>query len=85
MNKYFVCDQGIIWTVFGTGKSNYPGQNQIILNSKIKTVYIVNSSTKEVIGDYTLWDTLTDLARAIEGDLTAIKALGKLVQSGLQH
>lgn len=84
MNRYFVCEHGLIWTILSDGSTNYPGKNNIFINSKLKTAYIV-SSTKEVIGDYTLWDTLTDLARAIEGDLSAIKALDKLVQSGLEH
>lgn len=84
MNKFFVCYQGLIWTILGDGSSNYPGKNEIIVYNELKTVYVV-SPTKEVIGEYTLWDTLTDLAGAIEGDLKAIKALDKLVQSGLKH
>lgn len=61
--KFFVGDNGVIYTVYANGTSNLTyGANSIV---KDNTISILDSCGM-VIDEYTLWNSLVDLANAIE-------------------
>lgn len=70
-NRYFICENSIIWTVFPSGETNFFGDIQI---NDDDTVFSLgerggdqNSEVREILGTYTLWPSLLSLAKRIEG------------------
>lgn len=61
--QYFVDYNGSIRFYDETGRTDYPGE--IIVNEKQMIVYSVDEF-EMVTGEYTLWPSLTELAKHLE-------------------
>lgn len=76
-SRYFVDVNGVIYTIFPSGESNFPGDFQIegpdglqeFSQVQVLGAYEGDESGARLIEDeYVLWDSLTELAHAICGD-----------------
>jgi ABC-type histidine transport system ATPase subunit len=65
MKRYFIDCNSSISFVDIYGNTDYPGK--IVVNEKDKIVYTVHDEYDMVTGEYDLWNSLTELANAIEG------------------
>ena len=63
--KYFVDSNGSINFIDEFGNTDHI--RKIVVNEKEKTVYTVDDDMM-VIGEYTLWNSLTELANQIENN-----------------
>lgn len=74
--RYFVDVNGVIFTVFPSGESNFPGDLKIeekTADRSFAQVMVLGeyengdkSGGRLVEDEYQLWDSLTELAKAIE-------------------
>lgn len=65
-NRYFVCVNGIIWTIFPDGRSNFNEDFKI----EDDNLFVLGEScgaSRLIIDEYSLWNSLVELAREIEG------------------
>jgi hypothetical protein len=66
MNRYFVCVNGVIWTVYDDGRSNFPGDFRVV-NNEIQVLGEADDDGCRLISDeYPLWNSLKLLAQEIE-------------------
>jgi len=76
-DRYWVCNDGWIWTVRSSGHTNYSnfpqkptkiaGDRLFVLNGYTDEVLsVLNSCNNEVLSEHILWDSLAELAEAIE-------------------
>ncbi|WP_210499423.1 hypothetical protein [Vibrio crassostreae] len=83
-NRFFACDDGIFWTVYPNGNSNFPHRIKVEeagtidpsnnqSRSYAQVLWLGDYEGKEdgspIHGEYVLHASLTTLAHAIEGDL----------------
>ncbi len=72
---YFTCDDGVIWTVFSDGTSNYLGNLRTTADETTVQVlgeYDGNPSPETprlIEAEYTLWPKLLDLSAHIEAEV----------------
>ena len=59
--KYFINSEGVIHPIGSWNVSNW-----FVVNEKLETVYTLDGEGC-VTGEYTLWNSLTELAHALEG------------------
>lgn len=66
-NRYFVGQNSVIYTLFPSGASNFPGDFKVE-GSNILELGARDDvgDSREIIEEYTLWDSLVELAKAIE-------------------
>jgi hypothetical protein len=62
MTKWFIDCNSIIYPIFGTDND----YDWVIVSEENNTVYTIDRD-RMITGEYTLWDSLTELAKAIEG------------------
>lgn len=62
-NRYFVAENGVIYTVYPNGKSNYSDTDNIeVLDCKVH-ILEMDGCVKD---EYQLWDSLSELASVID-------------------
>lgn len=69
-NRYFVCENSIIWTVFPSGETNFFGDIEV---NDDDTVFSLGepegdqvNNVREILATYVLWPSLSSLAEKIE-------------------
>ena len=62
-NRYFVSENGVIYTVYPNGKTNYQvTENIAVLDFKVQILEMDGC----VKGEYQLWNSLSELASVID-------------------
>ena len=65
--RYFVDINGVIFTIYDDNTSNYPGDFEIV-GSDFRSLGVKDclGEGREIVDEYVIWDSLVELAQAIE-------------------
>jgi len=70
MSKYFVCQDGVIWSVYDDVRSNYPADIKVVDN-KVQLLGEYDGkpgpeTPRLIVDEFDLWESLVALSYAIE-------------------